>query len=117
MEKWKKSYPDPIIIHKGDEVTVDLSITDTDWPDWIWCIAENGKDGWVPVQILGDTTHNSSSKYKTVVLENYSANELTVEKGEILIGNRTLNGWVWCWKENDNTKGWVPLINIQSVDI
>lgn len=117
VEKWEKSYPDPIVLHKDDKVTVDTSITDPEWPDWVWCIAPDNKEGWVPVQILEKPVHVSSSRYETVVFEDYSANELTVEKGEILIGDKVLNGWLWCWKKNNDTKGWVPLKNMQLMKI
>lgn len=114
-EKWEKSYPDPIILQKEDIVTIDFSIKDTTpgWDNWVWCISANGQTGWVPAQILKIVNTTTEDQKEALVLEDYSAIELTVEKGEILIGTNVLNGWVWCRRPNEAVEGWVPLDNVQ----
>ncbi|NGP44897.1 hypothetical protein G4V62_07965 [Bacillaceae bacterium SIJ1] len=56
---------------------------DTEFPNWIFCksLATN-KEGWVPKQILTDP----DAERLAIVTENYSAHELTISAGEILIG-------------------------------
>ncbi|MDR0879179.1 MAG: hypothetical protein LBN09_00575 [Clostridioides sp.] len=102
---------------KEDYVIVDMSVKDDDpeWADWLWCIAQNDLSGWVPKQILNTIEIISTEKQKAIVLENYSANELSVDEKEIVIGSRIMNGWLWCWKENSDIRGWIPLRNVINV--
>ncbi len=115
IAEWNKSYQDTIVLQKDNKVIVDFSIKDStpEWENWVWCISIDGKEGWVPLQILKINNFISADKKEALVLENYSADELTVLKDEILIGERILNGWLWCSKKNDTVKGWVPLNNVQ----
>lgn len=117
LEKWEESYENPILIKKNDTVTVDLSIQESDpeWNDWVWCIADNGMDGWVPVQILKMEEPASGLKQRALVIEDYSAYELPVDKDDIVTGSRNLNGWLWCRKENTTKEGWVPIRNIKAI--
>ena len=100
---------DPIILEKGDQVVLkEKSEELSQWENWICCISQRtGKEGWVPTQILeinGD---------KGVSLTNYSAYELTVEIGDVLIAYKELNGWIWASRLDDMTEqGWVPLENV-----
>jgi hypothetical protein len=48
-------------------------------------------------------------------LEDYTAKELNVQEGELLIGSRVLNGWLWCEKTVSTDSGWVPLENLKEV--
>ncbi len=118
IEDWSASYENPIILKKNEGITVDLSITDSDpeWKDWVWCIADTGMDGWVPIQILeiSKNPHNKE-KLEAIVLEDYSAYELSVNKNDIIIGSKVLNGWIWCRKECLALEGWVPLRNVEVV--
>lgn len=38
---------------------------------------------------------------------------LNVLQGELVIGSRTLNGWLWCEKSASTESGWAPLENLQ----
>lgn len=117
VEKWIESYENPIILKKDEKVTVDLSVKESDpeWIDWVWCIADNGMAGWVPIQILKVYETLSDDLQTAVVSEDYSAYELPINKGDIVIGSRILNGWLWCKVENTNKEGWVPTRNIKAV--
>lgn len=109
--KWIESYENPIILKKDERVVINLAIKETDpeWVNWVWCIADNGMTGWVSIQILNVYETLSNERQIAVVLEDYSAYELPVNQGEIVVGSRCLNGWVWCRKENSTKEGWVPI--------
>lgn len=109
--KWIESYENPIILKKDEKVVINLAIKETDpeWVNWVWCIADNGTTGWVPIQILNVYETLPNGRQIAIVLEDYSAYELPVNQDEIVIGSRCLNGWLWCRKENSTKKGWVPI--------
>lgn len=108
--QWVESYEDPIKLKKGEEVIIDLAIeTDPEWKGWVWCIAKNGRVGWVPTQILNVGKVLSDKQQIATVSEDYSAYELSVAQGEVVIGSKCLNGWLWCRKENSTEEGWVPI--------
>lgn len=112
IEEWKSNYPNPIILKSGENVIIDnTKINDEiDWKGWVWCITKNNA-GWVPEQILTSkkTTNSLSNAF---VSEDYSANELNVSIGDIVMGCKFLNGWLWCQKENSNIFGWLPIRNL-----
>lgn len=116
-ERWEQSYPDPILLEKGESVIVDFSIKDDTpgWDNWVWCISAKRQSGWVPTQILQMTASLNDDKKEAVVIEDYSANELSVEKDQVFIGEKILNGWIWGSIENTGLKGWVPLVNIEQI--
>lgn len=109
--KWIESYENPIILKKDEKVVINLATKETDpeWVNWVWCIADNGMTGWVPIQILNVYETLPNERQIAIVLEDYSAYELPVNQDEIVIGSRCLNGWLWCRKENSTKKGWVPI--------
>lgn len=109
--KWIESYENPIILKKDEKVVINLAIKETDpeWVNWVWCIADNGMTGWVPIQILNVYETLPNERQIAIVLEDYSAYELPVNQGEIVVGSRCLNGWLWCRKENSTKEGWVPI--------
>jgi hypothetical protein len=74
--------------------------------------------GLVPIQIL-DIVEKGDAVSRAVAKENYSAKELNVTKGEFVIGEISLNGWLFCRKESEEEFGWLPLkilrrANVQS---
>lgn len=95
----KQTYPHPILVIKGAEVTIIRQ--DDDAPGWLWCEDQTGLDGWIPKRYL-DITGDSA-----VLNQDYDAIEMTVEKGETLAIVKSESGWAWCKKEN-NEEGWVP---------
>ena len=94
--KWIESYENPIILKKDEKVVINLAIKETDpeWVNWVWCIADNGTTGWVPIQILNVYETLPNERQIAIVLEDYSAYELPVNQDEIVIGSRCLNGWL-----------------------
>lgn len=103
IKDYQSCYPDPIVLKKGDEVFYGKE--DTQYPNWIFCKSVTSeKEGWVPKQILSSLDSISA---KAIVLQDYSAHELTVNKGERLIAIQHLNDWTYC-KSQTEEHGWVP---------
>lgn len=103
-KKYKDAPKNPIQISKGEALTIiKESDPNGDWANWIYCKGSN-KEGWVPKQIL------SINGKAGVSNEDYSAKELNLITGEILISDRELNGWIWGCKENNSDElGWAPI--------
>lgn len=115
IEKWTESYENHIVLKNGDRVSIDLSVEepDAEWANWVWCTSTTQMSGWVPTQILKVLENNPNNTQEAVVIEDYSAYELTVEKNDIVLGDRILNGWLWCRKEHSEQNGWIPMRNIE----
>lgn len=115
-QDWTIMYTDPIILEKGQKVIIDNSKIENDpeWKNWVWCISENNS-GWGPVQILSNGDNVDSLKTEAIVLENYSAKELNVTKGEKVKGNKIVNGWLWCAKIDNEDFGWLPMKNLSKI--
>jgi len=118
VEKWKSSYENPITLFGGQEVIVDLTKNADypEWDGWVWCVSADNS-GWVPVQIL-TIVDETDGRYTASVNEDYTAKELTITPDEKVIGEKSLNGWLWCHKENQDSQedwGWVPLRNLKKL--
>jgi hypothetical protein len=87
-------FPEPITLEKGAPLTVGERYEGPEgWENWIFCESPGQKGGWVPAQIIEIITDNTAR-----AREDYTARELNVREGELLLGERILNGWVWCEK-------------------
>jgi hypothetical protein len=96
---YKAKYHDPLIARAEESVTIGRH--DDEWLGWIWCTGESGKGSWVHesfLEIQGD---------RAVFLEDYSAQELTVEAGDRLTVLRETGGWFWC-ETATGSRGWIP---------
>lgn len=104
VEDYENSNADPIQLNAGDTVKLgEKSNDDGPWANWIYCVSERTeKAGWTPVQIL---QMNGATGTATT---DYTAEEMTVAVGDILYATTELNGWLWCLREADNQRGWVP---------
>jgi len=106
IKNHKSSFPDPIIIKKGEKVSVGREYSeDPNWPNWIECESLEGKKGWVPKQCLSISSDTGTA------LCDYSANELNVKIGDEIIVYKLLNGWAWS-QNSKGEYGWVPIKNI-----
>jgi hypothetical protein len=56
--------------------TVEVQRADSDDPGWLWCRAADGREGWMPFEML------SRQESLAIVLRDYSAKELAVQPGE-----------------------------------
>ena len=104
VKSHRRTYPDPLIVKEGDEVTI--VERDEDYPGWIWCTDSNEKSGWVPeafMQIGGETA---------TMKRDYTALELNAAEGEPLNILEEESGWVFC-KNREGEKGWVPSENVE----
>jgi SH3-like domain-containing protein len=99
VEAYRAQYGDPIAFRAGE--TVDVHRADSEFPEWFWCRAPGGKEGWVHFSYLSQTTGQS-----TAVCD-YSAQELTVAAGDEARLIRALGGWA-CLALEDGRSGWVP---------
>ena len=117
IEKWSESYENPIVLKNGDRVSIDLSVKepDVEWANWVWCTSVTQMTGWVPIQILTILANNPDNTQEAVVTEDYSAYELSVEEGDIVFGDKILNGWLWCRKEYSEQNGWIPVRNTETI--
>ncbi|MCE8019901.1 hypothetical protein HOP51_07200 [Halomonas sp. MCCC 1A11036] len=104
-------YPEPITLKKGALLSVGEKYEGPEgWDNWVFCETPGQKGGWVPVQIL-EIVNDKTARAR----EDYTARELNVRKGGLLLGSRTLNGWAWCKSTDSLESGWVPLENLQEV--
>ncbi|ATA53108.1 hypothetical protein CKY39_07660 [Variovorax boronicumulans] len=88
----RSEYPQPIYFAKGSLIAIgDKYEGPEGWDNWYLCRTPDSKEGWVPGQIIEHFGPNSGK-----ALEDYTALERDVDAGDVLIGARVLNGWVWC---------------------
>lgn len=104
VKTYKSSSTDPFQLKAGAEVgCVDESDPNGDWPNWILC-RDGNSEGWVPKQIIRREGQSG------IIAEDYNAAEFDLEPGEILVGIKELNGWIWSYKEDRrDIKAWAPL--------
>ncbi len=102
-------YPEPIQLRKGDIVQIGRASSEEDgWENWIYC-TYNDISGWVPKQIIKNNDNDTG-----LIIEDYSACELDIILGDVIVSEKEMNGWVWGFKEKEEEKkGWVPLENIK----
>jgi Variant SH3 domain len=102
------SASEPLVLAKGDIVRIGREFKeDPEWRDWIACTDQNGSTGWVPKQYL-DISGNQGT-----ALHDYSAAELNVTSGDVVIIHRMANGWAWSEKTTGE-RGWIPIRNIRT---
>jgi uncharacterized protein YgiM (DUF1202 family) len=96
---YEVQYADPITAHAGESLTIRRA--DDEFPGWRWCRALDGREGWVPVELL------SSEEPETVILQDYSARELQVQAGEDVVVEDARHGWVLV-RNVKGERGWIP---------
>ena len=97
-------YPDPIGVAAGERVNVGHE--DAEFPGWKWCKASDGREGWVPVELL------SNEGAEATVLQNYSAHELAVQPGEEVIVEESRHEWLLV-RNALGERGWIPAANTE----
>lgn len=103
IKSYLKQYSDPIQIKVGDTVVLGKEETDKKWKGWIWAEFKNNS-GWIPMQIVSF----SEDKKTGVILEDYSASELSIDLGDELQVLKSLNGWLWVKNLQTKEEGWIP---------
>ena len=107
IAEYQSPYPDPILFHKGETVTIGREFTDDpDWKNWVWCEGQNDNQAWVPKQYL------EIEAGQGIFITDYNALELSVTVGEVLYIYEIVNGFGMAEKQN-RERGWVPLNYLQ----
>ena len=107
----RSDYPEPISFSKGALIDIgDKYEGDEPWDNWYFCSVPGQPGGWVPGQVIEWT-----DAYHGTALEDYTAREMDVDEGDMLIGSRILNGWIWCSRASDQESGWVPMEVLQEL--
>ncbi|HAX73157.1 MAG TPA: ligand-binding protein SH3 [Firmicutes bacterium] len=105
--------PYPLNVKLGEKVRVgSKSSIEDGWENWVYCYQVNGLgEGWAPMQLI-----RIEGMFGTVT-EDYSAQELNVCYGEVVRGEKELNGWIWCKCELRNGEvGWLPIENLMRLE-
>jgi hypothetical protein len=89
---------DPIRLEPGDEVTVGPA--DRAWPGWVWAADKDGRDGYVPEDIL-----EPLGEGRFAAIEVFDPTVLTLRRGDRLESLRQIHGWHWCRNERGD-EGW-----------
>jgi SH3-like domain-containing protein len=99
VSDWEASSKYPIRLEAGDPVSV--GPRDDTWTEYRRCVGPEGREGWVPDQVLRETAGG------WVAAAPYDATELTVAPGDTVDTVRLMARWWWC-RANDGREGWVP---------
>jgi hypothetical protein len=104
VEEHKPNNSNPIKVRKGETIKLGRKSNEEDgWTNWVYCYSlESNSEGWTPSQII-----QAENEYG-IILNDYSAKELGVNKGDIIEGELELNGWLWCSSLNNYEAGWLP---------
>ena len=107
LKAYTSPYPDPILFHEGETVTVGQEFTeDADWKGWMRCEGMHNNIAWVPKQYL--TIDGPKGRLK----REYNAMELSVHVGEKLVVYACVNGFGMA--ENSlGIRGWVPMNHLE----
>lgn len=100
-EDYAVCYPDPIILKKGDAVSIEKWETNPEWLGWAFCVDARGIKGWVSQKYL-DVTGATA-----IATADYEATELAVSAGESLESSKEEFGWAWV-RNSLGKEGWVP---------
>lgn len=104
-------FPKPITFERGTTLTMGEKYEGPEgWNNWIFCELPGQEGGWVPVQIIEIIAEKTAR-----AREDYTARELNVREGEFVLGEKILNGWIWCEKSSNSESGWVPLGKLKEV--
>lgn len=113
IRQHRSEYPEPIQFSKGVKLSVGEKYDGAEnWNDWFYCRSEDNKEGWVPKQVFILESANTGT-----ALEDYTAQELDVDVGNIVQGSRVLNGWLWCENNQTEKSGWVPMEKLELMKI
>lgn len=108
VASYETQYPDPLVAEPGNGLTI-VKRRDDEWPGWVFCQNDSGKQGWVPDNILkieGD---------RAVAQQSYIAREISAMEGEIVRIEKVESGWAWVTNMT-NEAGWLPLKNLKIVE-
>ena len=108
LKEHRSSFPNPLIVKKGEILTVGDQKTEE--VGWIWCINKEGNGCWAPQDYISITGNRAE------FLQDYNSIELNVNVGQILSIQTEAQGWIWVIDERQNT-GWIPKRNVEIINI
>jgi len=108
IKDWAASYPDPIRVKAGEPLALNGRKDIWDGYTWLWAKSLAGKEGWVPDCLV---SHEAPSTAQ----EDYTAVELSCQRGQTLTAEKTTHGWVFC-RADDGRCGWVPEKNLIQIN-
>jgi SH3-like domain-containing protein len=73
---------------------------DAEYPDWVWCVGPDGREGWVPLERLRMNGDDA------VLVADYDARELSVSADEDVVVHEEIGGWARVSNAEGQT-GWV----------
>ena len=95
---YSAQYRDPVRGDVGQFLTIVQR--DDEYPDWVWCIGPDGREGWVPLQFLRIDGNRAA------LLRGYDARELSVNAGDEVAVLEEIGGWARV-TATDGRTGWV----------
>ena len=118
VESHVAEFENPIKLLSGEKVELGIdsaSEQDVDnlYPGWIFCKKIDGSsNGWVPQDII---IRDADAVYGTSI-EDYDAQEMTVEAGVIVRGIREMMGnWLLAINPMTNQTAWIPLHKVKLI--
>jgi uncharacterized protein YgiM (DUF1202 family) len=103
---YEVQYKDPIDLRAGESLAIGR--TDDDFPGWRWCRSSDGREVWVPIELL------SSEESQGFILQDYSARELRVRSGEDVLVEDARHGWLLV-RNMKGERGWIPADHVRDL--
>ena len=104
-QAYRIQYADPIQFAAGEKIVVERE--DEESPGWVWCRAADGRQGWVPIELLAQHGREAIAR------EAYSARELAVQPGEEVIVVDSRHKWLRV-RNRQGECGWIPESTVKS---
>jgi hypothetical protein len=112
LKGYKTKYTNPIKVKMGDLVLLGKEEAEEKWKGWIWAETLDQK-GWIPMQNVSIALN----KKQGIILEDYSAQELTVIRSSFVYKIHSLNGWSWCKYAASGEEGWLPNEILREIEV
>jgi SH3-like domain-containing protein len=77
-----------------------------EYPGWLWCRAVDGREDWIPVELL------SRQGSQAAVLQDYSAKELALQPGDEVEVEDVRHGWALV-RNAQGKRGWIPQSHLE----
>jgi Variant SH3 domain len=105
-QPYTRSSDNPIAFLRGERVRVVKR--DEDNLEWIWCVADDAREGWVHESFL--ELHGDEATGR----QSYTALELTISAHAQLEGIECVSGWWFC-RNAAGEVGWVPAESVSKL--
>ena len=109
IRAYHAQYAEPISVARGEAVRVERE--DDEYRGWWWCIAANGRAGWVPAGLLEPTPEPGATARLRAA---YTSQELSVEGGTLVRVLEARARWILA-QTADGRTGWLPASHLDEV--